>query len=709
MTPLEARPSGAGGSLGGSDRLAGEDVIEGRIVALVEEFSRLSGATVERPERHLMVLLVDPEDARHFGGRRRHELALSISAVQQHPDAELPVVGGTFWTGLLKAIRGRGARRVGGTIPRTVMDSAEVPDVPVQGAAVSLADHRRDVRRLARLLVKVTLSAGTTVEEELLESAEIDLATGLPLPDDVRAAIRGLVFRESAGGSPRASAAPSERLMATLIRDTEGQVAERVHRLQSQSERDLSAELTRIDRYYQAVKEDIRADTGPGSRGLQAVEHEHQRRREEETRRHRVRVDVEPVQLVEQGVAVEEASWNLTSPDGVQASLRGQRYLVGDGHWGIRCPRCGESPEALTVCRGGHPIGVECSSTCSVCGHGFCAAHGHEGCAIDGAPVCEAHAEECFSCGRVHCTEHRGVCSKDHHTCVECLVPCAVCQRLICRKHRVNTVEEAPLGTRPLCSDCVVYCEGATSEPVGVDEATPCGTCGRHICRHHQVPCVVDHKPHCSSHLRRADRSRRFFCGEHEAHCDDEPNLLFAADEIHPCVECGSASCNRHGAACHGDERWHCLSHLERLTDRPDAWGCAEHRTVCHVDGRAFSIQGTTPCEICGRLACRTHSDTCSWCGAGVCTKDATAGRCVTCANLRSSDDPPDAVVTAAAALVDRPPVRAWHVARDGGRYVAQLDLGWTRRIVLTVPHGSATATRVIRHSLFGSSIPKGR
>lgn len=710
MTPVGPAPQGPGGDASGAADLAGEDVIDRGILTLIEEYARLSGATLHRPEPHLLELRVDGDDASHFAGRSTHRLALSISAVQKDPDAELPVIGGKFWNGLLLAIRARGGRRVGGTVPSTVSAGADIPDIPVRHASVALADHRHGIRRVARLVVKVILSAGTTVEEELVETTEIDLSSGLPVPPDVRLALQRapLAADETAGAHPSPMTS-SDRLMATLVRDTEAQVSGRVRRLQAQSEQNLAAELARIDRYYQAVIEDIREASGAGSPGIRAAEHEHNRRREEEIRRHRVRVEVEPVQVIEQGLSVEEATWTLTSSGGVPASLRGQRYLVGDGNWGIRCPTCGGVPQEITVCQGGHPVGTECASTCSVCGHAFCSSHGHQACAVDGAAMCERHAEECFSCGRVHCTDHRGACSEEHYACVECLVPCAACGRLICGKHRVDTVAEAPLGTRALCSDCVVYCEGATSEPVGRDEATPCATCGRHICQRHQVLCVVDQKPHCSSHLRRADRSRRFFCEAHEAHCDDEPDLVFASDEVHTCVECGRGSCNRHGAPCHGDDRWHCLAHLERLTDLPDAWGCAVHRTICHVDGRAFSAEGTAPCEICGRLACRTHRASCSWCGADVCRTDKTGDRCVTCSGLLPTVDPPDAVVTAAAGIIDRPRVRQWHLARDGGRYVVQLDLGWTRRMVLTVPHGSATATRVVRHSIFGSWTPKGR
>ncbi|MGH7554509.1 MAG: hypothetical protein ACREMQ_16005 [Longimicrobiales bacterium] len=175
-------------------------------------------------------------------------------------------------------------------------------------------------------------------------------------------------------------------------------------------------------------------------------------------------------------------------------------------------------------------------------------------------------------------------------------------------------------------------------------------------------------------------------------------------DEVHACVDCGKASCDTHGAACHEDKRWHCRDHLALLGDVPGEAGCARHRSECHVDGRVFSLKGTTPCEVCARTTCRMHRARCGWFGAEVCTKDVRDGRCVTCGQLVAAVDPPDEVVTAAARITGDRKAKQWWIARDGGRFVVQLDLGWTRRIVFTVPHGSATAARVIRHTMFGSS-----
>ncbi|MEX2284812.1 MAG: PepSY domain-containing protein [Gemmatimonadota bacterium] len=89
-----------------------------------------------------------------------------------------------------------------------------------------------------------------------------------------------------------------------------------------------------------------------------------------------------------------------------------------------------------------------------------------------------------------------------------------------------------------------------------------------------------------------------------------------------------------------------------------------------------------------------------------MCVKDfAAAARCVTCAKLAPSADIPDEIVSAAARLVPRGAAKSWSLARDGGRYVVEINLGWTRRVVFTVVHGTAEAIHVRRHSIFGTTV----
>lgn len=681
-----------------------EDVVDRRIRALLDEYVRLTGADIETPEPGLLRVRLQTGDVASFRGRAQRILALDLATLERHPDAELPVVGSAFWNDLVGAIRQRGLRLVTGALPVTVTDDPAVPDVEVIEASVSRTDRRRETRRIVRLTVKVTIAAGTAVHEKVIQSDAVDLFSGRALPLSAAALLDAPGTASVPADAAPAPAAAADRLVPVLIEGIEQKVTDTLAALRQQAQRDLTAELARIDAYYDAVKQEVLEANGRGSAQLRTVEHEHQKRRSEEERRHEVRVSVEPLQVLERSVIAERASWTLESPAGRRAELHGVRYLSGDGGWGVHCRVCRQPAQQITVCRSGHAAGAECTLTCSVCTERFCTEHGRAACAVDGAPMCVEHAAECWSCGRDHCVTHQGQCADGHDACVECLVACGRCARTVCRKHATTSHEESPLGARVLCSECVVYCEGATSEPVGRDEALACGTCGIFVCERHQVACVVDGSIHCSKHVRRTDRSRKFVCDSHMASCGhEEPDIVFAASEVHACVTCGREGCERHAALCFGDQRWHCRNHLEVLNDQVDALACAEHRSVCHVDRRAFSMEGTSPCDSCGRATCRTHTKSCSWCGGRVCSGELPEDKCLTCRSLATAEDIPHDVIAAIARLRDDLKPKQRLVARDGGRFVIQLDLGWTRRMVVTVPHGAARPVRVLRHSLFGS------
>lgn len=687
----------------GTDAATGGELVDQRTLALLHEYARLTKTELTRVNEHLLRLVLPEAEAQYFDGRREHLLALDVSGVERFPDAELPVIGGVFWTGLVAAVRARGARRAEGALPVTVTAAATTPAVQIVDAESQLESQTQEVRRVVRLASRLTLSAGTTVHEEVVESDPIDLTTGHELDPSI-AALLDLPADGADAGLPRADETKVDRLVPAIVRGLEERVASRIQTMQRESDRSLTQELARLHRYYDALKQELRAETGSDSAAVRAVEQEEARRRGEEERRHRVRVNVEPLQVLERAVVAERVTWRLTTPAGRTARLHAQRYLTGTGDWNLRCECCATTPAALTVCRFEHAVGTECTSVCSVCNERYCTAHGHAGCAIDHAPVCLADADTCYSCDRTYCVRHQARCAEgDHAVCVECARACSVCGRGACLAHGTLTDPASLRGERFVCTDCVVYCEGSTREAIGRDEAALCGTCGASICERHQMQCVVDLKPHCSRHLQRTDRSRRFICAAHVAACDREPGAMFAADEVHACTECGATSCVNHGAACYQDRTWYCREHLVALMDVQNALACATHRTVCHVDGRSFSPQGTTPCEICARPTCRMHLRACRWCGASACDPDRVGDRCVTCTRLAPEPNIPDEVVAAAATITGEQKVKQWLLARDAGRFVVQLELGWLRRLVFSVPHGTATAVRAVRHSPFGS------
>jgi hypothetical protein len=212
----------------------------------------------------------------------------------------------------------------------------------------------------------------------------------------------------------------------------------------------------------------------------------------------------------------------------------------------------------------------------------------------------------------------------------------------------------------------------------------------------------VDGSVHCSTHLRRSDYSRRFLCPAHQTSCARDPGAIVATTEVEPCSTCGDPVCPDHGAVCVGCNRRHCSDHIEPLVDVPGQYACAAHREHCHTDGLAWSIGSTSPCATCGRATCPSHRMDCPWCGAAVCYPDldAPSNRCLTCTRLAPATDVADELIAAAVRLTRGRRARGWAVARDESRHVVQVDFGWTRRIVLSVPHGSAEATAGMAHSL---------
>lgn len=250
-----------------------------------------------------------------------------------------------------------------------------------------------------------------------------------------------------------------------------------------------------------------------------------------------------------------------------------------------------------------------------------------------------------------------------------------------------------------------MQCEGGSSEPIGLDEAIRCASCDRYVCERHKVACAVDGKPHCSRHLRRSDRGGRLVCDQHRATCAEEPASILASDEVEPCRTCGKVICETHGGTCETDGGRHCQSHLQPLRDRAGRQGCEVHRTTCHVDGVSFSLAGTKPCPVCGKPACETHRGACRNCARQVCVRDLEDGRCVTCRHLQAEADPSDDLIQAVLAANggEPPKAKGWKVAQDAMDQVGEVDLGWTRRLVVTVPHGETRPRTAVLHSVLGA------
>jgi hypothetical protein len=408
------------------------------------------------------------------------------------------------------------------------------------------------------------LRAGPVVEESVIESAVIDLATGARADDQVTALFADLEARHIAPADPDdvpdatlvPARAPAEMLQL-LLGDLRERSAERVAARQAGAEKGVAAELERLDRYFASVLKD--KTDADDVRTITAL---HERRRAEEVRRHQVMAMVHPLQLVEAQVLMQRVEWEIRSKGGVRARFAAQRPIAGSAAWILACPNCGRAPKELVVCvltprpplrsgegerKEGHCVCDACAARCSVCAGDFCSDHGIAACRVDDQPACEQHARVCSSCRMAHCTAHEGTCAEgDHPACSACLEGCGSCGRTVCNRHAEQSRADAPKGSRRLCSACVRYCEGGTNEPVGVDEVAQCVSCGRSVCTAHQAVCAVDGAIQCSRHLRRADGSGRFVCEQHRATCVAEPEAVFASDEVSACSVCGKTACAQH-------------------------------------------------------------------------------------------------------------------------------------------------------------------
>lgn len=539
-----------------------ETLVDPRLRALVERYARLVGAGVEELEPQLVELSLPDAETPHFGGRAAVRVAFSLAALERHPEADMAVVGSPFLEELLDAVRTRGARRAFGLIalphaadiaglPRTFRVRRGTAEPPV----ASLVPHP-----VARLVVRVAIAAAGIVADHIAESGLFDLVTGLPVAKDVAELCRDLEAGKlvpagegAAAGAAAPPARPLAELVPLMLGDIESRLAPEVARHRQDAQQALAAELARIDGYYRQLLADAAEPAGEPVSGehRRAIAAEHALRRAEEERRHAVRATVHPLQLVEFAVLVQRVDWKLVAQDGRQATLTAQRALSGSGAWQLACPHCGGPPEELLICRHDHVACSACGKTCRVCGEEFCGGHGIAECHVDGEPACDAHANTCPTCGKTHCTAHAGTCGAgDHPACSACLGPCSVCGTVVCATHAARSDASAPKGERRLCLACVVYCEGKTTEPVGRDEAVRCTSCEQFVCAIHQAACVVDQLVHCSTHLRRADGSRRLVCERHRGQCDLETDVVFASDEVALCPACRTSVCEEHARTC---------------------------------------------------------------------------------------------------------------------------------------------------------------
>jgi len=584
-SPSPERRGGQGVRTKRARKTVQEVKTDSRIWPLLQKYSKLAKVKLIPRGADLYEMKLPLSERAHFSGRASVRVALSLEALERDPDAEMAVLGSPFLAHLLEAIRTRAGRLSLGTIPppRSPSPHPLTPSpsrrggtkgrvspgteltVPLRDATARRRKSQLATHTVGRLLARIVLRAGAVVEETVIESAVIDLATGARADDQVTEQFADLEARrikpadvDDVPDAVDVPARPPAEMLQLLLSDLREQSAVRVAARQAGAEQGVAVELERLDRYFASVLAD---KTDPDDvRSINAL---HERRRGEETRRHQVMAIVHPLQLAEAQVLMQRVEWEIRSKRGVRARFAAQRPIAGTANWILACPTCGRPPKELVVCvheegedQSGHCACETCATRCSVCASDFCVEHGITSCRVDEQPACEQHARMCSSCRMVHCTTHEGVCADgegEHPACSACLEACGSCGRIVCNRHAEQSRADAPKGSRRLCSACVRLCEEGTNEPVGVDEVAQCASCGRSVCTAHQAVCAVDEQVQCSRHLRRADGSGRFVCEQHRATCVAEPDAVFAADEVSSCPVCGKTACPQHLAACgHG-------------------------------------------------------------------------------------------------------------------------------------------------------------
>ena len=729
-----------------------EPLVDARIRPLLERYVAAVGAELVDVAEALVELRLPPAERKWFRNRSSLQIAFTLDALECEPEAEIAVVGSAFVDQLIAAIRSRGSRAFYGKLPPEHAPGAEAADLPTPITNASAGPARVDVawHKVIRLLARVVVRAGSEIEEHLLESKFIDAATGIAIPDEIGEKCTASCHPEeqsspschpeeqsSPSCHPEEQSSPSchpeersDEGSALASRDAKVPVAKtrplgdiislalaglraslepQVTRLREDAQRKLQEELRRIDGYYKSLIGDSLARAAGEPSDQRPIETEHARRRGEEERRHQVRAIVHPVQITECALLVQRAQWELISRHGIRAPLLAQRWLNGTGDWTLACPQCSSTTiRWLSVCKSGHVACDTCALTCGVCSEDFCWDHGITACHVDGHPTCTEHARTCVSCQEPYCTAHEATCAEGEHlACSTCVVGCAICGREVCNEHATLTAMSAPHGQRRLCAQCVTECEGGRTEHVGIDEVARCTTCAKSVCEHHRSTCAVDQTVHCSTHLRRTDGSRRLACEKHRDECAFDPGAIFATDEVGVCTSCGRRACNRHAHPCVEDGALHCGEHAVMLRYEPGKYICRSHGEICHVDHAAYRVGQTTDCPVCAKATCKAHLRACGWCGRMVCVTDLNAAhsRCSTCAQLRDVAQPPDSLVDAvASALGEHPTPKRWRAARDATHTVVELDLGWTRRVVLAVRHGDNLASNGRTHSAISSS-----
>src|SRR6266545_7220415 len=318
----------------------------GRMWPLLQRYCKLAKVKLIPRGADLYDMKLPLSERTHFSGRATVRVALSLEALERDPDAEMAVLGSPFLARLLEAIRTRAGRLSLGMIPLPESQAPETPGfrpgsakstkhpgsanrpgsaksakrpgaakgsdlaVPIRAATARRRKSQLATHTVGRLLARVVLRAGPVVEETVIESAVIDLATGARADKQVTAQFAELEARRITAADPAdvpdavvVPARPPAEMLQLLLGDLREQSAERVAARQVGAEQGVAAELERLDRYFASVLAD---KTDPDD--VRTITALHERRRAEEMRRHQVMAIVHPLQLSDAQVLMQRVA-----------------------------------------------------------------------------------------------------------------------------------------------------------------------------------------------------------------------------------------------------------------------------------------------------------------------------------------------------------------------------------------------------------------
>jgi hypothetical protein len=217
------------------------------------------------------------------------------------------------------------------------------------------------------------------------------------------------------------------------------------------------------------------------------------------------------------------------------------------------------------------------------------------------------------------------------------------------------------------CPACASRCAGCGETAAGVDTFSRCA-CGAAAC------------PKCGASC--ADCGR-WSCSRHRSDCRACGRVRCAAC-AGSCQVCGVAACGEHGPRC-----LTCSSPL-----------CAEHLRVCVRCEQAICPDHTATCPCCASPHCAEHTVRCDFCHQGVCPGCAPEGRCETCRSLAEPGEKTlDAVrrgVAAACADLRPDRLRGWRLGRNH-RFRVIAASAWPRTHVIVLD--DATGELVERYA----------